>query len=130
MNKLISVFFLLVLVGFILWLLITKTTTVKNFFTSKFPVIGLVATNEPKPTTNKDKARSSGLLSGIKQDFKKDNTNNPTPKISPLGDENKSPQQPKPNITTYPKTGGETMLLLPLVAIVYASGKFLKKIAR
>ncbi len=126
-NKLISVFLLLVVVGFVLWLLMTKISSVKNFFASKFPSFGIVATQEAKLTnTNKPK---SDLLSGIEQNFQQGKVGGSTTNKAVLGDQNENNKLPSSNVVTYPKTGAESIVIMPFIAMIYAGGKLLKKLA-
>lgn len=89
--------------------------------------MAIVATQEAKLTnTNKPK---SDLFSGIEQNFQQGKVGESTTNKAVLGDQNENNKLPSSNVATYPKTGAESIVLMPIIAMIFAGGKLLKKLA-
>ena len=134
-NKVIAVFLLLAVAIFVLWLMLTKTQAMRDFFTGRKPLIQMFSKDKPQttltPTTQPVPTDQSEFVSQAQQTFGESaGAKNNTQKTQTKGGESvlgtAQTPTPVPKATNYPKTGAGTVIL-PLSLLGFAAGKYLLK---
>lgn len=133
-NKVISAFLLLAVAVFVLWLMLTKTQSMRQFFTGKTPLTQMFSKDKPKegvliPTTTQKPENQSDFAARVQESFgsktKREVGTKGGGAVLAVTQPPKIVSQP-PKASNYPKTGAETMFL-PLSLLIFAAGKFVLK---
>ena len=129
-NKVISVFLLLAVAIFVLWLMLTKTQAMRNFFTGKTPLTQMFSKDKPQttltPTISQTPSEQSDFVAQAQQKFETTTENKGQTKGggSVLG--TAQTLTPVPKATNYPKTGAGA-IFLPFTLLGFVAGKYLLK---
>ncbi len=128
LNKVISVFILLGVAIFVLWLLLSRSQTIKNIFSGKMPLMqaitkGASAKATPTVTPSPKAETQSGFSQQVQNNIDRlEQDDNAKVEYTKGGSLVAQSPTSTPSVTTYPNTGTHT-LLLPLVLLGLVVGK-------